>query len=66
MSDWFERIAKLAVLGEKFGLLAENIGKLQGKVEDHEKRLVRVETIIEVVRPDGVTLRILPGAAGEG
>jgi len=64
MSDWFERMAKLAVIGEKFGLLAENIGKLQGKVEEHEKRLVRVETIIEVVRPDGVTLRILAAPGG--
>jgi hypothetical protein len=62
MSDWFDRIAKLAVLGEKFALLADNIGKLQTKVEDHEKRLVRVETIIEITRPDGSTLRILPGA----
>jgi hypothetical protein len=62
MSDWFDRIAKLAVLGEKFALLADNIGKLQTKVEDHEKRLVRVETIIEITRPDGLTLRILPGA----
>jgi len=59
MSDWFDRIAKLAVLGEKFALLADNIGKLQTKVEDHEKRLVRVETIIEITRPDGSTLRIL-------
>jgi hypothetical protein len=63
MSDWFDRIAKLAILGEKFALLADNIGKLQSKVEDHEKRLVRVETIIEIARPDGSTMRILPGGA---
>jgi len=63
MSDWFDRIAKLAVLGEKFALLADNIGKLQTKVEDHEKRLVRVETIIEITRRDGSTLRILPSSS---
>jgi len=62
MSEWFNRVAKLAVLGEKFALLADNIGKLQSKVEDHEKRLVRVETMIEIMRPDGPTLRIRPGA----
>jgi hypothetical protein len=62
MSDWFDRIAKLAVLGEKFALLADNIGKLQTKVEAHESRLVRLETIIEISRPDGTTLRILPSA----
>jgi hypothetical protein len=54
---------RIAALGEKFALLADNLGKLQGKVEDHEKRLVRVETIIEIVKPDGTTLRISPSAA---
>jgi len=63
MSDWFDRIAKLAVLGEKFALLADNIGKLQSKVETHESRLVRLETIIEITRPDGTILRILPNAS---
>ncbi len=52
---------KIAALGEKFALLADNLSRLQGKVEDHENRLVRVETIIEIVKPDGTTLRILPG-----
>jgi len=63
MSDWFERVMKFAVLGEKFALLADNLGRLQGKVDDHEKRLVRVETIVEIVRADGATLRIQPGAS---
>ncbi len=63
MADWIERMMRIAALGEKFALLADNLGKLQGKVEDHEKRLVRVETIIEIVKPDGTTLRISPGAA---
>ncbi len=54
---------RIAAFGEKFALLADNLGKLQGKVEDHEKRLVRVETIIEIVKPDGTTLRISPSAA---
>jgi len=63
MSDWLDRLMKLAVLGEKFAMLADNLGKLQSKVEDHEKRLTRVETLIELTKPDGTTLRILPGRA---
>ena len=63
MADWVERMMKIAALGEKFALLADNLSKLQRKVEDHEKRLVRVETIIEIAKPDGTTLRILPGSA---
>jgi hypothetical protein len=63
MTNWFDRIAKFAVIGEKLALLDDNISKVQTKLEDHEKRLVRVETIIEIARPDGSTLRILPGAS---
>ncbi len=34
--------------------------KLDTQLADHEKRLVRLETIIEIARPDGATLRITP------
>jgi hypothetical protein len=30
------------------------------KIEDHEKRLIRMETIIEIARPDGSVLRFAP------
>ena len=30
------------------------------KIEDHERRLTRVETIIEIARPDGTVLRLAP------
>jgi hypothetical protein len=33
------------------------------KIEDHEKRLTRIETIIEIARPDGSVLRFAPQAA---
>jgi hypothetical protein len=46
---------------EKICVAGGDLGRLQGKVEEHEKRPVRVETIIEIVKPDGTTLRILPG-----
>jgi len=61
MSDWLDRLMKIAALGEKFNHLTDNLGKLQTKLEDHEKRLIRVETLIELTKPDGTTLRILPG-----
>ncbi len=28
------------------------------KVDDHERRLTRIETIIEIARPDGAVLRL--------
>jgi predicted component of type VI protein secretion system len=33
---------------------------LRTKIEDHEKRLTRMETIIEIARPDGSVLRFAP------
>jgi hypothetical protein len=32
----------------------------EGRLNDHERRLTRLETIIEIARPDGATLRIAP------
>ena len=32
--------------------------KLDGSIADHEKRLVRIETVIELTRHDGAVLRI--------
>jgi predicted component of type VI protein secretion system len=32
--------------------------KIDGGLADHEKRLTRLETIIEITRPDGAVLRI--------
>lgn len=61
MSDWFDRIAKLAALGERVTNLTDNVKGLAKRVEDHQGRLVRLETIIEITRPaDGATLRIAP------
>jgi hypothetical protein len=33
---------------------------LAGKVEDHQTRLVRLETIVEIERLDGGVLRLAP------
>lgn len=63
MTDWFDRIARLAALGERITVLADGVKTVLSKVEEHEKRLVRLETMIEIVRPDGTTLRIAPQSA---
>ena len=34
--------------------------KIDGALADHERRLTRLETIIEIARPDGAVLRIAP------
>lgn len=62
MSDWFDRIAKLAALGERMTTLTDGVKSLAKKVEDHQARLVRLETIIEITRPDGGVLRIAPSS----
>ncbi|MCW8308819.1 hypothetical protein AruPA_17430 [Acidiphilium sp. PA] len=60
MTDWFDRIARLAALGERIAVLADGVKTIVAKVEDHEARLVRLETIVEIARPDGSVLRIAP------
>lgn len=58
MTDWFDRLARLASLAQRVSILSEGVKTLAAKVEDHQSRLVRLETIVEIVRPDGGTLRI--------
>jgi hypothetical protein len=60
MADWFERFARLAALADRVGGLGESVKKLASRVESHNERIVRLETIVEIARPDGVTLRIAP------
>lgn len=65
MSDWFDRIARLAALSERMTVLTDGVRSLAAKVEDHQTRLVRLETIIEITRPDGGTLRIVTDKPGK-
>ena len=58
MTDWFDRLARLAALGERVSTLTEGVRALAKRVEDHQTRLVRLETIVEIVRPDGAVLRL--------
>ena len=58
MADWFERIARIAALGERVATLSDGVKGLSQKVQNHNERIVRLETIVEIARPDGGTLRI--------
>jgi hypothetical protein len=58
VTDWFDRIVRLAALGERVTILTEGVKALAAKVEDHEARIVRLETIVEITRPDGGVLRV--------
>ncbi len=60
MTDWFDRLARLAALAERVTTLTEGVKALAVKVEDHQTRLVRLETIVEIARPDGAVLRLAP------
>jgi hypothetical protein len=58
MADWFDRIARLAALSERVAVLTDGVKGLAQRLEDHQARLVRLETIIEITRADGSVLRI--------
>jgi hypothetical protein len=58
MTDWFDRLARLAALAERVTTLTDGVKALARRVEDHQTRLVRLETIIEIARPDGAVLRV--------
>ena len=60
MTDWFDRLARLAALSERVTTLTDGVKSLARRVEDHQTRLVRLETIIEIARPDGAILRLAP------
>jgi hypothetical protein len=58
VTDWFDRLTRLATLADRITTLTDGVKALASKVEDHQTRLVRLETIIEITRPDGGVLRI--------
>lgn len=50
-------------LTDKVETLTRNVDKLASEFRDMDRRLVRIETIIEVTRNDGAVLRIAkPGS----
>jgi hypothetical protein len=58
VTDWFDQLTRLATLADRVTTLTDGVKVLASKMEDHQTRLVRLETIIEITRPDGGVLRI--------
>jgi hypothetical protein len=52
-------------LNGKVVSVAGAVERLATDVRDLDRRLVRVETIIEITKPDGATLRIARDAQGD-
>ncbi len=59
----------MVLIDERTKVTEETLKALRVKTEvglaDHEKRLVRLETIVEIARPDGAILRIGRGEGSE-
>lgn len=60
MTDWCDQLVRLATLAERITMLTDGVKVLAGKVEDHQTRLVLLETVVEIARPDGGVLRFAP------
>jgi len=43
-------VRKLILLEEKIDRLVDGVDRMRGDVDDHEKRLIRIETTIEIAR----------------
>ncbi len=52
----------IVLIEEKVQRLDATVGELRREavkaIADHDRRLTRLETIVEIARPDGATLRI--------
>lgn len=58
-------LRSIILVDERVRILAGKLDSLALEVLDIKERLVRLETIIEVTRPDGATLRLAPRPDGE-
>lgn len=58
-------IRSIILVEERVRILAGKLDSLAVEVLDIKERLVRLETIIEVTRPDGAILRLAPRSADE-
>jgi hypothetical protein len=67
ISDILTGLKTVMELTTKVGALTQDIDTLAAEVRDMDRRLVRVETIIEVTRADGAVLRFGKdtGASGQ-
>jgi hypothetical protein len=60
IKDILEGLKTAIELNSKVVSVAKAVDGMATDIRDLDRRLVRVETIIEIARPDGTTLRISP------
>ena len=60
VKDILDGLKTAIELNSKVVSVGHAVEKLATEMRDLDRRLVRVETIIEIARPDGSTLRIAP------
>lgn len=56
--DIMSGLRTVMALTEKVEDLTKDADQLRSELRDIDRRLIRVETVIEVIRSDGATLRI--------
>ena len=56
--DAITAIKSIVLIDERVQVLTGKVDRLAGEVRRNADRLTRLETIVEVARPDGVVLRI--------
>lgn len=52
-SDLRDSIRKIILMQDKIDRLAQGVDRVASEVMDHEKRLIRIETLIEVAQNRG-------------
>jgi hypothetical protein len=62
ISDALATVKSTILIDEHVQRLSGKVDRLADEVRQMSTRLTRVETIIEIVRPDGAVLRIAPEA----
>jgi len=64
--DAITAIKSIVLIDERVQVLTGKVDRLADEVRRNADRLTRLETIIEVARPDGVVLRIAPSGPKGG
>ncbi len=49
-SDFAEQIRRIILMQDKIDRLADGVSGLSDQIMDHEKRLIRIETMIEMAQ----------------
>ena len=58
--DALAAIKSIVLIDERIGALSARVDRLGDEVRHMSTRLTRLETIVEIVRPDGSVLRVAP------